>query len=139
MSTLRTLRLFVVITCCIIACPALAAGAQGLLAEWTFDEGDGQVARDSSGNGRDAKVFGAAWVSQGDGFALSLDGPDAYVDCGESKALGVTGPVTVEAWIKPQGKPPSDAHLLGMGMSAYGMTHYGDAIYWYVGHGKVPS
>ena len=137
MSVLR--RLLVISCLCMLAGAVWAAEPPGLLAEWTFDEGDGPVAHDSSGNGRDARVFGATWVKQGNGFALSLGGPDSYVDCGQNQALGVTGPVTVAAWIKPIGKPRSDAPLLGMGMSSYGMTQYDDVLYWYVGHGKASS
>ena len=128
-----------IVCICAVTSAAWAARPDGLLAEWKFDEGKGDVAGDSSGNGRDAKVFGAKWVKHGDGLALVLDGPDAYVECGGNQALGVTGPVTVEAWIKPMGKPPTDAHLLGVGMSCYGMTHYGNTLCWYVGHGKVSS
>ena len=51
---------------------------------------------------------------------------------GETKSLGATGPVTVEAWIKPEGKAKSDLHILGVGMSRYVMTHYADMLYWYV-------
>jgi len=133
------LRLGLSFTVVCLSSISSAAEPQGLLAEWMLDEGAGDVAHDSSGNGRDAKVYGASWVRQGDGFALSLDGPDAYVECGENQALGVTGPVTVEAWIKPMGEPRSDAHLLGVGMSGYAMTHYRDRLCWYVGHGKPPN
>ena len=85
---------------CIWAVPTVSSAAPpaGMLAEWRFDEGQGEVARDASGNGHDAKIHGAAWVKQADGFALSFDGYDDYVDCGESKKLEVNGPVTLGQW-----------------------------------------
>ena len=119
-----------------ISSVAWAEGPAGLLAAWNFDEGQGDVAHDSSGNGHDAKVFGAKWVKQGDGFALSLDGVDDYVDCTQGEPLGVTGPVTVEAWVKPTREGKGEAMLIGESMHSYLLTYYNDELcYWYIGAG----
>jgi hypothetical protein len=43
---------------------AVASEAQTLVAYWTFDDGSGTTATDSSGNGHSAKLFnGISWVS----------------------------------------------------------------------------
>ena len=36
-----------------------------ILAYWKFDEGSGNIAYDSSGNGYDGAITGASWVSGG--------------------------------------------------------------------------
>ena len=68
-----------------------------------FDEGEGEVAKDSSGSGNDGKIYGATWVKEGKiGPALSFDGVDDYVDCGNDARLNITEALTVELWIRPQ-------------------------------------
>ncbi len=59
----------------------LAGTRAGVVGHWKFDETSGSTAYDSSGNGIDASVSGAAWEAGGqiDG-ALDFDGNDDYVD-----------------------------------------------------------
>ena len=52
---------------------------------WLLDEGDGDTAYDSSGNGNHGKISGAAWAGGMFGSALSFDGADDFVDCGNSE------------------------------------------------------
>jgi len=76
-------------------------GDDGLVAEWHFDEGSGSVLVDSSGNGNDGVIHGATWVEGKYGGALSFDGRDDYVDCGNDESLDITdGDFTFEAWFK---------------------------------------
>ncbi len=132
----RCRLLFAIMSLCVMSTSAWSAGPEGLLAEWNFDEGKGNVARDSSGNGHDAKLYGATWVKQGDGFAISLDGLDDWVDCGESQAIGIGGPVTIEFWIRPTRKAHGEASLLGESLGTYLMTYYsGEYAYWYINGG----
>lgn len=49
---------------------------RGLLAYWNFNEGSGNIAHDSSGNGFDGTIYGATWTTG----ALVFDGVDDYVD-----------------------------------------------------------
>ncbi len=120
---------------------AMAAGPEGLLAEWNFDErstidGKGDIARDSSGNGHDAQLHGPVWVKHGKGFVIGLDGFDDYVDCGRSEAIGIGGSVTLEAWIKPMRKAHGEAMLLGEEYGTYVVTYYnGEQVYWYLSGG----
>ena len=108
----------------------------GPLAEWTFDEGSGDVAADSSGHGRDARLFGATRVEQGEGFAVRLDGEDDYVKFEGDPPLGIAGPVTVEAWIKPERGAEKLSCVFGQDLRSYlvGLSG-GNRLYWWVGGG----
>jgi len=108
----------------VLAGPAWATGPEGLLAEWNFDEGQGDVAHDSSGNGHHAKIHGARWVKQGNRFVLSLDGLDDYVDCGKSTDIGIGGPISIEAWIRPMREAQGETVLFGESYSSYVLTFY---------------
>lgn len=46
----------------------------GLVAEWHFDEGSGNIVKDTSGNGNDGVIHGATWVDGKFGKALYFDG-----------------------------------------------------------------
>ena len=120
---------------CLVAAAASAQG-DGLLAKWTFDEGPGDVARDSSGNERNVTLHGATRVRQGDGFALSFDGKDDYARFNADPAMALTGPVSVEAWIKPARKAEGITPIAGQDMQSYLLTLYAtDLCYWYIGRG----
>lgn len=75
---------------------------------WLFDEGNGEVTKDSSGNGNDGKLMkGPKWVGGKFGSALEFDGTDDYVDAGSGASLDITGDITVVAWIKPSRVGPN--------------------------------
>ena len=59
----------------LLALPILAqAVTDGLVAYWAFDENDGEVASDSSGNGHDGTLVGdPQWVEGQMGSALHFD------------------------------------------------------------------
>ena len=133
-------KLLTTIACvCMVCLSARAASPPTLLAEWNFDEGQGQVAPDASGHGHDAAISGGAWIKQAEGFALGLDGFDDYVDCGDSAAMGIGGPLTIEAWVKPQRQTVSNANLFGETYSTYLLTYYNMNLCWYVGHEGGPK
>ena len=51
-----------------------------LVAWWTFDDGSGTTAVDSSGNGNDGTLIGGAtWVDGQLGDAIQFNGTDSYV------------------------------------------------------------
>ena len=84
------------------ACTTLAA-EQGLVGHWTFDEGKGTLAKDSSGNNINGLIKGGAvFVKRGDGFALKLDGEDDFVDCRKRRLLAVESAGSVELWFNPE-------------------------------------
>ena len=68
----------------------------GLVGWWRFN-GD---ATDSSGNGNNGMVYGTkTYVDSPMGKALSFDGVNNYVDCGNDASLKPTIALTVEAWV----------------------------------------
>ncbi|MEA3403275.1 MAG: DUF6067 family protein [Armatimonadota bacterium] len=85
---------------------ALVASVPGVHAEddlvalYTFDEGDGEVVRDLSGNGFHGTVVGATRVASPRGRALRLDGVDDYVDLGSPKGLRLAGDLSIEVWVR---------------------------------------
>jgi len=70
----------------------------GLAGHWRFDgtAGNGSVAPDASGNGRDGRLHGQTVVEGVLGGALLFEGYDQVVEVGD---LGVTAPATVSLWI----------------------------------------
>ncbi len=74
--------------------------SERLAAYWNFDEGEGNMAGDSSANGLHAKISGATWTKGKFGYALRL-GKGRYVAGSNNPKLSVGGPLTVSAWIKP--------------------------------------
>lgn len=70
---------------------------------WKFDEGSGNIAYDSSGNGNQgALVSDPRWVHGIKGNALSFDGLASHVDVLSSSSLVIHGnQVSSEMWMKP--------------------------------------
>ncbi len=83
-----------------------ARAEEGLAAHWTFDEGDGQVARDLTGNGHDAQLDGPEWVWSPRGHALRFDGVDDIVTYADVDGMNLVGDISLMVWIKT---PASDA------------------------------
>jgi len=63
-----------------------------------FDWDDGSYARDRSGYGNHGTIYGAARVGGKIGMALSFDGVDDYVDCGNE--IKPINQITFGAWVK---------------------------------------
>lgn len=80
--------------------PVKQAKDKDLVAYWNFNEGSGDIAKDSSGNNDDAEVSGAGWAKGIEGYALEFDGAKNYVNCGTDPTLDITEAITLEAWIK---------------------------------------
>jgi hypothetical protein len=76
-----------------------------LVGWWKFDEGSGNTASDSSGNGYNGtlnNMDGNSWVDGITGGALKFDGMNDYVSI---PALGLnSNTVTITAWIKRDGR-----------------------------------
>ncbi len=70
----------------------------GLVGYWRFDEGNGAIASDSSGNNNNGTLNGPKWVNGKYGKALNFDGVDDWVGV---PTLFSTSPsaLTVSAWI----------------------------------------
>jgi hypothetical protein len=74
-----------------------ADAEETLLAYWKFDEGSGNIAHDSSGNGKDITLASEpnkpTWVSGYSGYALEFDGENDY---GTYPALYASSPTSIK-------------------------------------------
>lgn len=103
MRTLLTL--FVLTLLAPLAAPvSVAAPKAGLVAHWTFDEGQGDVAEDRSGGGNPAEISGAAWAKGEFGTALHFAGTDSYATAGQLPGLDGSNALSVEAWVLWEGR-----------------------------------
>ena len=74
----------------------------GLVGWWKFDEGNGTVAYDSSGNGNDGNLTnGPIWTDGKIGGALSFNNSNSEVNCGNDSSLELSGEITLASWINP--------------------------------------
>ena len=74
-------------------------GLRGLVLWLKFNEGSGNIAYDSSFYNNHGTIYGATWTDGKFGKALSFDGVDDYVDCGNDTSLRPSR-ITYEAWFK---------------------------------------
>jgi glucose/arabinose dehydrogenase len=79
-----------------------ASAPPGLVAAYSFDEGDGNALLDRSGNGHNGVLSGPTWSAAGrNGGALSFDGSNDSVRINDHNALDLTTGMTAEAWVSP--------------------------------------
>ena len=75
-----------------------------LVAEWHFDEGNGDIAGDSSGNGNNGILSDSLtmWTHEGKiNSSLQFEGADDYVKVPDSSSLdSITNNITLIAWVK---------------------------------------
>ena len=73
---------------------------ESIVGVWLFDEGKGDITKDSSQNGNDGKlILNPEWTEGKFAQALTFHGTD-YVEVPHSKNLDITEKITVTAWIK---------------------------------------
>ena len=73
----------------LIALPGLAKiDPDSITGMWLFNEGKGNTAKDSSGNGNDGEIHGAKWVDGKFGKALEFNGTDNWVEVPHSDTVG---------------------------------------------------
>jgi hypothetical protein len=72
-----------------------------LVGHWTFDEGSGTMAADSSGRGNDGTVMGdATWVAgQMGSSALNFDDSDDIVIIDHDASLDIEDALTISLWV----------------------------------------
>lgn len=89
---------------CLVSLNVAAIGrahAAALVGHWTFDEGTGAVAADSSPNGYDANLFaGAGWASGVSSSALSLGPGSDYAQTVTNALINSLSEFSVAFWIK---------------------------------------
>ena len=98
--TIRCLLVVAMGLVVVIVCVSQAS-ASILVAEWTFDEGGGDVLHDSSGNGYDGDINGSpTWVPGESGMALHFDGVDDYVEIPGTSHLNFESGFTLKARVR---------------------------------------
>jgi len=90
-----------------------------LVGHWSFDEGSGDTAFDSSGQGNNGTRYGATWVDGKLGKALSFDGTDDYVEIADADTKNLSGNDFVSAggftaafWIYPTAPWSGDTYIM---------------------------
>ena len=72
----------------------------GLVGYWSFNEGTGTAAMDSSGNGNTGILLnGSTWSSGKSGTGLAFDGANDYVEIPHAQSLNLSTALTVSVWI----------------------------------------
>ncbi|MHC5058388.1 MAG: LamG domain-containing protein [Planctomycetota bacterium] len=106
------------------AAPVATGIRRGLLAHWTFDEGRGTTAADSSGHNVSGRLTGARWARGRIGAALEFDGEDANVST--TRAVELAGrSFTLSAWVRHMNTGAVEI-LLAQGRNANGNgLHFG--------------
>jgi hypothetical protein len=111
----------------------------GLIGWWSFNEGSGTIAGDSSGYGNNGTVYGATWTTGKYGTALSFNGLSNYVAVPNSQSLQITGAITLMAWVKTSDSnkqaviTESGGYLLYVGTGGDGAVYgylYGTTSSW---------
>jgi len=100
--------IFLVILLLLCASSLYALDKNGLVLYLPFDEGSGEVARDASGSGNDAKFEGEAeWVEGKLGMAIHLPLGKNYVEVPHDDSLTIKQDLTMEIWTKIDNLPQS--------------------------------
>ncbi|MBN2133320.1 MAG: leucine-rich repeat domain-containing protein [Sedimentisphaerales bacterium] len=97
------------------------------VARWELDESVGTTAYDTIG-GNDGVVYGeAVWqpTRGADGGALSFDGVDDYIDCGNGVCFDLTNALTVAAWIKTTASDNFQQSIVSKGDTAWRIDRNG--------------
>ena len=93
----------------------------GLVAGYKFNEGNGRIVNDASGNGITGFIFGATWTTRGEtGYALDFDGSSDYVDLGNPPLLQITGSMTCSAWVEAAANLANDGQIVAKSNDAAG-------------------
>ena len=95
-------QLFYLISLVVVLVTAGSSSAD-LVAHWKFDEGSGNMAHDTSGNGNDGTFAGdPLWAAGKIGGALEFNGSSDYIEVPFSESLRVInqGDFTVAAWFR---------------------------------------
>ena len=95
---------------------------ESIVGAWLFDETNGKVAKDSSGNGNDGNLVGGAkWVKGKFGNAIELNGKDAWVTV---PAIGPLEDFTLIKWFNSTGRVGAWRCFFNRDGWAAGYVHY---------------
>ncbi|MEY2428971.1 MAG: hypothetical protein QOJ40_1856 [Verrucomicrobiota bacterium] len=128
---------FIISLASLLGAATAAATEAGLVMHFPMSEGSGVVLHDASDHGTTGSIYDAKWVVIPGGHALEFDGEKSRVDCGPDPAAGLSGTMTVMAWICPAST--QSAHepvILGRGFDSWLLTYYRDRLlYFYINSG----
>lgn len=113
-------------------------GDFGLIGYWSFDEGSGSIAYDSSGNENHGNIDGASYSTESpSGFGYSLNFKRAYGDCVRFQIPIIsTPPYTICTWVKP-GTLPENKNLYILANGGETGNTYG--FYMFIGGEQFPG
>lgn len=101
---------------------------KSIVGAWLFDEGGGDIARDSSGRGNDGKLNnGPSWINGKFGKALDFDGKDDFVEVPDHDSLDVTI-ITLTAWVKSKANLLKDGNAIVYKLSSYIHQYWSSTI-----------
>lgn len=123
------LAAIVLIALSVMCCSA--AAADGLILQYRFDEGEGSVVRDASGNRQDGVVLGnIRWMSGLRGRGIWFNGT-SRISVPASRVLDLRGKLSITSWLKGRAgdfravrEPASDPGLRGAYFQVCGETVY---------------
>ncbi|OGS22805.1 MAG: hypothetical protein A2252_10795 [Elusimicrobia bacterium RIFOXYA2_FULL_39_19] len=105
----------------------------GIIGYWDFEEGAGDTAVDTSGNGNNGTIYGATRVHGPEGTdsnALSFNGINNYVSIPNSASLNVADNITIEFWFNPADIPSYAKYPLSKGTNTGNLSY----IFYWIGH-----
>jgi len=129
----------IVIACSLVMLFSNLAVADTLRGEWKLDEGTGNIAYDTSGNGYDGNLTppgGPTWITDGySGKALRFDGVDDYVEIPNTSNWNFADGFTLDMWVRSTSyNPNSDIlskHISGIGAGyLVGIFGYGEVGFY---------
>ena len=93
--------IWTIAACSLVMVLFTAANVEAALrAHWTFDEGIGTTAADSSGNGFTGTLVGGVnWTEGKTGDAVTMDGSGGYVETGAGSFITDTAPFSIAFWM----------------------------------------
>ena len=119
MKTVKALGGVILAVCFTLS--AMAETDSSLICYYHFDEGKGDIARDSSPNGFDGKVVNGYWEKGKVGLALEFNGVDTDVYVTPiPEILNEAKEITVMAWIKTES--PKQQMIITKQLSGRGFT-----------------
>jgi len=107
-----------------VTTPGLSAEKQvgfytnNIVGYWKFDDGSGNITKDSSGKGNDGRCFDMGtscnWTTGKYGGGISFDGTDDFVNVSDSQVFNLSQ-FTVEAWVYPRNIEGTMDIIIGKG------------------------
>ena len=120
----------------------------GVVGAWHFDEGSGNIAHDTSGEGNDGTLYDGnttnddgntppQWIDGKFGKALELDGEDDYVDVPDSESFNYLSEISIELWVKNTGISTQGQNLIHTPSNIWILHYRGGGFYLKAEDGTV--